>query len=166
MKRFTSENFVIMPWKNGGGTTTQLFILPGPANFNLRISIATVSQDGPFSLFPDIERNLLILTGNGCELKTENKVIELTESSPSFVFQGEESISCSLLEGTFTDFNVMTARKWGKANVRKTNGELFVCKTDLAFVYDIDQKELIQLDHAETLCIDSKAIIVEIIKAG
>ncbi len=44
-----------MPWKNGGGETAEIAVFPPSADlseFGWRISMATVSSDGPFSAFP------------------------------------------------------------------------------------------------------------------
>ncbi len=38
-----------MPWKNGGGVTTEICVSPPSGAFDWRVSIATVNADGPFS---------------------------------------------------------------------------------------------------------------------
>jgi hypothetical protein len=48
-----------MPWKNGGGETTEIAVSPphaGLADFDWRISMAKVASDGSFSIFPEIDR--------------------------------------------------------------------------------------------------------------
>ncbi len=42
----------LQPWRNGGGFTRQLLAWPDDENWLLRISMANVSQDGPFSAWP------------------------------------------------------------------------------------------------------------------
>ncbi len=57
-----------MPWKNGGGETVEIAVAPQDAalgDFDWRISMATVAADGPFSIFPGIDRTLSILSGSG-----------------------------------------------------------------------------------------------------
>jgi environmental stress-induced protein Ves len=47
-----------MPWKNGGGETTEIAVFPdgaGLSDFDWRVSMARVDGDGPFSSFPGIE---------------------------------------------------------------------------------------------------------------
>ena len=58
-----------MPWKNGGGVTHELWRTPkaGP-EFDLRISIAEVAANGPFSLFPGVDRIITLLSGGGFRL--------------------------------------------------------------------------------------------------
>ena len=46
------------PWKNGGGSTTEIAVWPNGAGldeFDWRISLATITQSGPFSFFPGID---------------------------------------------------------------------------------------------------------------
>ncbi len=55
-----------MPWKNGGGVTTEVAISPPDAtvsDFDWRISMAKVPASGPFSAFANIERVLAVLDG-------------------------------------------------------------------------------------------------------
>ena len=55
-----------MPWKNGGGITTEVAISPPEAtvnDFDWRISMAKVLASGPFSTFANIDRVLAVLDG-------------------------------------------------------------------------------------------------------
>ncbi|WP_249554587.1 HutD family protein [Shewanella sp. 10B] len=106
-------------WKNGGGSTKQLLIWPKGAdlsNFDFRISIATISSDGPFSLFNGIDRQLCILEGEGVKLHIkgndlgQSKEIVLRPNDPPFCFSGETQIESKLLDNQILDFNVMTRR--------------------------------------------------------
>ena len=52
-----------MPWKNGGGETVEVIVHPEGASlsdFGWRVSMATVASDGPFSVFPGIDRTLAV----------------------------------------------------------------------------------------------------------
>ncbi len=106
-------------WKNGGGSTKQLLIWPKGAdlsNFDFRISIATISSDGPFSLFHGSDRQLCILKGEGVRLKIkgndlgQSEEIVLRPNDPPFCFSGETQIESKLLDNQILDFNVMTRR--------------------------------------------------------
>ena len=57
-------------WKNDGGWTTEIAREPADAAeaFRWRVSIADIESDGPFSNFPGVDRDLLLLAGNGIEL--------------------------------------------------------------------------------------------------
>jgi len=104
------------PWKNGGGSTTEIAISPAVANldnFDWRISLATVAADGPFSLFPGIDRSLVLVGGPGMILDVDgDSRYVLSEEEPLVEFAGESKVMATLaLAGaTTTDFNVMTRR--------------------------------------------------------
>ncbi|UXM81347.1 HutD family protein [Shewanella seohaensis] len=106
-------------WKNGSGSTKQLLIWPKGAdlsNFDFRISIATISSDGPFSLFHGIDRQLCILEGEGVKLHIkgndlgQSEEIILRPNDSPFCFSGETQIESKLLDKQILDFNVMTRR--------------------------------------------------------
>jgi len=61
MRIIRAADCLVMPWKNGGGTTTEIAVAPEGASlndFDWRISMAHVGADGPFSSFPGIDRTL------------------------------------------------------------------------------------------------------------
>ena len=43
-----------VPWRNGGGVTRELLAWPSPGDWALRISVAEVERDGPFSRYPGV----------------------------------------------------------------------------------------------------------------
>ena len=115
-------------WKNGGGSTKQLLIWPKGAdlsNFDFRISIATISSDGPFSLFHGIDRQLCILEGEGVRLHIkgndlgQSDEIVLRPNDPPLCFSGETQIESKLLANQILDFNVMTRRGNYKAKIER-----------------------------------------------
>lgn len=110
-----------MPWKNGGGTTCELVRLPHPRradNFALRISMATVGAGGPFSAFPGIDRQLMLLDGRGMVLTMpDTDDIHLTMALRPIQFAGETPVDCRLVDGLIRDFNLMVARDWGTASL-------------------------------------------------
>ncbi len=103
-----------MPWKNGGGETTEIAIFPQGASvdsFDWRISMATVASDGPFSLFVGIDRTLSILEGDGIALAVDGEApVELTRKTPPFAFAADVPAASRLLGGKVLDLNVMTRR--------------------------------------------------------
>lgn len=101
------------PWKNGGGSTTEIAIWPpgaGLDDFDWRISVAAISADGPFSRFAGIERSLLLLEGASVRLRIDGApVIVLDAASPLLRFAGEAEVM-AYVSATTLDFNVMTRR--------------------------------------------------------
>lgn len=121
MPLLSAADYRNMPWKNGGGTTCELFRLPHPQradDFALRLSIAQVSQGGPFSHFPGVDRQLLLLRGAGMQLSFEGgRTARLDQLLQPIAFAGEQPVDCTLLDGPLQDFNLMVARDWGHAQL-------------------------------------------------
>lgn len=121
MRRLGPGDYRDMPWKNGGGVTRELLRLPhpsDPARFLMRLSIASVAASGPFSVFPGVDRTLLILDGAGVALTRDGAPeVVLERHSPPFVFPGEAVIHCRLLEGPVRDFNLMVDRALATASL-------------------------------------------------
>ena len=103
-----------MPWKNGKGETVEIAVFPADASindFDWRISMATVAEDGPFSIFPGIDRTLAILDGNGMVLDVEgSSPVLLTAASDPLAFPADIPVAARLEHGAITDLNVMTRR--------------------------------------------------------
>ncbi|MBY5374643.1 HutD family protein [Rhizobium leguminosarum] len=103
-----------MPWKNGKGETVEIAVFPPDASindFDWRISMATVAEDGPFSIFPGIDRTLAILDGNGMVLDVEgSSPVLLTTASDPLAFPADIPVAARLEDGAITDLNVMTRR--------------------------------------------------------
>jgi environmental stress-induced protein Ves len=101
-------------WKNGGGSTTEIAVSPLGAGFDdfvWRVSLATISQDGPFSVFPGIDRTLALVEGAGITLDIEgHNRFTLSDENPVLEFAGESAVKATLNGGVTTDFNVMTRR--------------------------------------------------------
>ncbi|AGB72885.1 MULTISPECIES: HutD/Ves family protein [Rhizobium] len=114
MKLLRASDHKRMPWKNGGGETVEIAVSPdgaGLADFDWRVSMATVATDGPFSVFPGIDRTLSILDGEGMTLFIEGRTPErLTQASEPLPFAADAPTSATLINGTITDLNVMTRR--------------------------------------------------------
>ncbi len=145
-----------IPWKNGGGLTREFLKLPHPDypdRFLFRLSIATVSQGGPFSVFPGIDRHLTLLEGQGMRLKfKDGSVITLDKSFASAEFSGEELIDCELIDGSNVDFNVMVDRQWGKARVEILTfpaGDKQLVSGTLTYVYEPNLQRLTEINESE-----------------
>lgn len=103
-----------MPWKNGGGETVEVIVHPegaGLSDFGWRVSMATVTNDGPFSVFPGVDRTLAVLSGDGMELSIEGLGDRLlTPACPPLAFPADAPTTARLAGGPITDLNVMTRR--------------------------------------------------------
>jgi environmental stress-induced protein Ves len=102
-----------MPWKNGGGLTSEVIVSPAGANFDTfdwRISIAAIQTNGPFSELPGIDRRLVLLEGLLALRIQQEAPVELSPNGPPIVFAGELPAYAELVAGPVTDLNVMTRR--------------------------------------------------------
>ncbi|MFZ4875030.1 HutD family protein [Janthinobacterium sp. Mn2066] len=101
------------PWKNGGGSTTEIAVSPkgaGFEDFDWRVSLATITASGPFSSFPGIDRSLMLVDGETVSLTLDGaRKVLLTAAQPMLWFPGEADVS-AVVAGATTDFNVMTRR--------------------------------------------------------
>lgn len=117
MRSIRASEYRIMPWRNGGGTTTEIAISPPDAGlsgkpFEWRISIADVTTDGPFSTFPGYDRHIMVIAGEGMTLETEEAgSIDLTKPLTPVSFAGEWAINGTLRDGAVRDFNLMLRRE-------------------------------------------------------
>ncbi|MES2714734.1 MAG: HutD family protein [Pseudomonadota bacterium] len=104
------------PWRNGGGSTRELFTWPGgAAPWQLRISVADISQDGPFSAFDGVDRWFAVLQGAGVRLALPGGMQALALHSPPLHFPGEAAPGCWLADGPTRDLNLMLRRGSGQA---------------------------------------------------
>jgi uncharacterized protein len=112
MQILRAADYRRMPWKNGGGETREILVVPPGAaldSFDWRVSLATVGCDGPFSAFAGVQRTLCVIRGAGIRLHvTDAPPRTLLESSEPFAFDGAASTSASLLDGPIVDLNVMS----------------------------------------------------------
>jgi uncharacterized protein len=117
MIHLTPADYTRQPWKNGRGVTTELWRLDHDGQLLVRISCATVAEDGPFSLFPGIERNLTVTSGKGFRLVGERIDLRCDPLVP-VAFPGDVAVEAVETGGAASDdFNVLTARALGPAEV-------------------------------------------------
>lgn len=108
-----------MPWKNGGGTTTEIWKAVSPDGEMLwRLSIADVASDGPFSTFPGVDRFIMVIEGKGMELVVDGRPQRLHNLFEPFAFSGDAKTECRLIAGPIHDFNLLVARSYGHGDLR------------------------------------------------
>lgn len=112
-------------WKNGGGTTREVMVFPQDATmetFVWRISMADVTQPGPFSSFPGITRTLAVVSG--ClELDFQGGATHrLGPSDPVIVFPGDAKVSGAPIGGPVLDLNVMARNGVVQAAMQRIDG--------------------------------------------
>lgn len=98
-------------WKNGRGWTREIKRHPDREDWDWRLSIAEIEQDAPFSTFAGIERELVLLQGNGLRLRFDDGEVHLLQPPHDRLrFSGERRVSGELVDGLTHDFNLMWRR--------------------------------------------------------
>jgi uncharacterized protein len=118
MRVIRASEYRVMPWKNGGGVTTEICASPPSGAFDWRVSIATVNADGPFSTFNGHERHIMMLSGEGIVLDIEDRGRFALEPLQPFSFSGDAQVYGSLVRGAVLDFNLMVRRDFGLGALR------------------------------------------------
>ncbi len=94
-------------WRNGGGRTRELFAWPPGPDWRLRVSLADIEADGPFSAFPGVQRYFAVLEGAGVHLTLNVQAQLLTAMDEPMCFDGALAPNCRLLGGPTRDLNLM-----------------------------------------------------------
>lgn len=99
-------------WKNDAGWTSEIALEnAADGHFDWRISVAEIDGDSDFSVYPGIDRTIVVLSGKGMVLDIAGHGShELRPLENPLVFLGEEKIHARLSSGPTRDFNVMTRR--------------------------------------------------------
>ena len=112
MRAFPSSAQRVVPWKNGRGSTREVIVLPegaSIADFTVRLSVATVADDGPFSAFPGIDRWIAVLDGAGMDLDVDGARVPL-DPGVGAAFSGDAAVIGTLRDGPVRDLNLMVRR--------------------------------------------------------
>ncbi len=126
-KIIPSEEFKTVPWKNGKGITKELYVKQEKerGDFIFRLSIAGVTENGPFSDFSGYNRVLMMLEGNGIRLEhSDGSINEINSYSDMAIFSGDLKTEAVLKEGPIKDFNVFTLKEVCSSEVIAVNGEV------------------------------------------
>ncbi len=109
------------PWKNGLGRTREIAVQPsvvGGDDFLWRVSIAEVDCAAPFSAFPGIDRQIVLLDGGGFTMTLDgDRVHALIAPFAPFAFPGEAQVTVALAGGPTRDFNLMVQRAHARGEV-------------------------------------------------
>ncbi len=99
--------------------------------------MAEIEQDAAFSAFPGVERELVLLQGNGVRLRFDGgRVAEVLPPHGRVRFAGEETLHGELVDGTTHDFNLMWKRELLQAELlhRPLVGAMFFfCEPGVAW---------------------------------
>ncbi|MBS9478709.1 HutD/Ves family protein [Ancylobacter radicis] len=125
LKVLKISDYTTTPWKNGGGITQDVLLLPDGAsqeNFDIRISLAPIVSEGPFSSFPGVDRHITLLTPERLELVFAHETRALKRLEPLY-FDSVQQPSSRLPDGAVRVLNVMTRRGRWNAQVMPAKGD-------------------------------------------
>jgi len=130
-----------VPWKNGGGSTIEIAIGPPDAgfdDFDWRVSLATIAEDGAFSQFPGVDRTLALVDGHGLTLQIDGEPALISDAEPVIAFDGASEVQARLNRGPTLDFNVMSRseRCWHQFGRRRLSGDsTFVARAEVTVLF-------------------------------
>lgn len=116
IRHLKANDFKVMPWANGRGQTVEMWREARDGALLWRLSRAAVVQDGDFSLFAGMDRNLTVIDGPGFDLvgaaRLAARFLQPVE------FAGDIPIRAEGVVAPCEDFNVMALRGVVRAEVR------------------------------------------------
>ena len=166
IRHLTKADYRTMPWANGLGQTVEMIRVEGDQGLLWRLSMASVVEDGDFSIFPGIERNLTVLDGEGFRLVGEGIDLDARPLMP-VAFPGDVPVRAEHVAGPCHDFNVMTARHLGRVQVKlvlpgriATSGTL--CLFCLTGGEGVAEHDLLITDEAVDLTVPALAVRLDV----
>jgi environmental stress-induced protein Ves len=95
-------------WRNGRGWTREILAVPDPEGWHLRLSIAEVDATADFSPFAGVEREQVLLHGNGLSLCFDDgERVDLLPPHQRIRFDGARPVTGVPLDGPVQVFNLM-----------------------------------------------------------
>lgn len=138
--RFELSTVPTEPWRNGRGMTRVIAsgsFGQNPAQWDYRISVADISDSGPFSTFNGIERSSLLLDGQSI-LLTDGEERRLQVSPLEIIrYDGEWPLNAFIGSSPARFLNVMTRRRFAAGTLRVLNGVSAVPAADLVMLLSL-----------------------------
>lgn len=125
LKPLPANSRHVEPWANGLGQTSLLLREPDDADWRVRVSIANVERDGPFSGLSETQRLLAPLDAP-MELRFPDGRVQRANRFDVLRFEGKPAPFGVLPEGPTRDFNVMLRRGAGGDLFARTLVDSFV----------------------------------------
>ncbi len=156
LRKLAAADRAQVPWKNGGGVTSEVAVHPHGAGFGdflWRISLADVDRDGPFSEFEGVDRILTVLEGEMMLTVGAAEPHHLTAARGPFSFAGDQPAAATLVTARVRDLNVMVRRGVVTATVGRVEvrGAVRLPRSTGASLVLVTQGELTLASGEETL---------------
>ena len=107
------EQASMQRWRNGSGSTRELLAWPSAEHWQLRLSVADIDADGPFSIFDGVQRWFVVLQGAGVALTINGQPRLQRLADAPLHFDGAAHTDCRLLGGPTRDLNLMLCGRQG-----------------------------------------------------
>ena len=148
VRHLRKADALLQPWRNGGGTTSEIAACIEDGRMVWRVSVADVSSDGPFSDFAGYDRVIMLLEGAGMALAFGDRPeVKLARKWRPLPFDGGWNTRCRLLEGPVRDLNLMVdrARAHGRLEVVEDAAKLATAATTLC--HALEDSTTIEVDR-------------------
>ena len=141
------------------GVTHEAIRVPASGDpFRWRVSVAHIDASGPFSHFPDYNRKMVLLQGEGVELRFAGGVQKtLREAGDLMEFDGALSTHCELLKGPCVDLNLIVSKRDSAAvRVERLIEPLPVgaARDETTLIFAVDRGVSLAVDAADTLTLE------------
>jgi environmental stress-induced protein Ves len=152
MRVILPEAFVSVPWRNGGGTAWDIAEGGDREAWDWRLSLAEIARDGPFSLYPQIDRLLILLAGEGITLSLEDGPTQVLHPLDDLAFPGEAAMACRLLGGPARALNLMVNRRKARsvAGLVPCDGAERLAPADVLLVLALGNRVVVHVGTGRT----------------
>lgn len=144
-----ADQYTKMLWKNGAGFTLEIARSQGEADFDWRISMADVTTSGPFSLFPNKQRIISVLDGQGMVLHVDDLPAKKLNQGDIFAFHSESQVKSELVDGAIRDLNLIYDPAKFHARFQRLNDtakQIFISSADLIFIFNQGAETEVNVD--------------------
>jgi hypothetical protein len=138
-------------WKNGAGRTKEIASFPANASlddFIWRLSVAEIEQPSAYSLFPQIDRTQVIISGASLRLHNPTGLKKRLIAYQPFSFAGEQQWFAEP-EGACQMLNVMTSRLHAQSELALISGDVQCMGDGSHLVLAVLQGEYRCEEHAQ-----------------
>lgn len=166
MRLLPYSGYAEMRWKNGQGVTREVCRFPASEQYDWRISVATIREDGAFSRFSGYLRNISVLEGEGMFLTVDDQRSALIPPFQATDFNGDSEVFCEVVGGPLLDFNVIYRRETTQATVRWLRDGAWQHQQGTMLLFNAGtlldvtvEGECHTLQHYDSLLIDNPATV-------
>jgi environmental stress-induced protein Ves len=157
------------PWKNGGGTTTDIAGASDEAGEVWRFGRTPIVAAGPFSDYAGFDRLQVVVAGRGLVLQTPTGAIDVRTPFRPVRFAGETPIVSRLVNGPVEVVNLIGRRAAVRLDLRiAAEGQAMAMAPGIHLVYAADGPARLELagqamalaaDHALRLDAERPAVL-------